>query len=134
MSWRQSNSLLAIAGRFSIVGVINTGLGFLIIFALMAAGLNPFVSNALGYAVGLCISFLLHKGWVFHQQGRSLWQVLRYVASVAVAYTANISTLSVLLKVGCWPYLAQIAAAVVYTAVLFLFSMQWVFQGDGKAR
>lgn len=132
MSWRRSNSLLATASRFSIVGVINTGLGFLTIFTLMAAGLDPFVSNALGYAVGFCISFLLHKAWVFNQKGRSLRQIARYVASVAIAYVGNISCLSVLLKMGFWPYLSQVMAAGIYTAILFLFSMQWIFQRDGK--
>lgn len=134
MSWRQSNSFLATAGRFSIVGIINTGLGFLAIFSLMAAGLDPFISNALGYAVGFCISFLLHKGWVFNEKGRSFWQVARYTASVAFAYTVNIYSLSILLKMDFWPYLAQVVAAIAYTGILFLLSKQWVFQGDGKAR
>jgi putative flippase GtrA len=48
--------------RFSAVGVINTLLGLTVIFALMRfGGVQYIVANAMGYAIGTVVSFVLNR-------------------------------------------------------------------------
>jgi putative flippase GtrA len=44
--------------RFGAVGVVNTAIGLTAIYALMFFfGVGPILANAVGYAIGLVISF-----------------------------------------------------------------------------
>ncbi len=47
--------------KYNLVGVINTLVGFGIIFILMFLGLSPILSNAIGYLIGSSISFILNS-------------------------------------------------------------------------
>lgn len=60
------NSALLQPFRFLLVGSINTLVGLSIIFAAKGiAGLDDFVSNLLGYSLGLLISFFLTENGHF---------------------------------------------------------------------
>lgn len=57
-------SLRRTAPRFLIVGLVNTAVGLSVIFACKAlAGLGDALSNAVGYTVGLAVSFVLNRSW-----------------------------------------------------------------------
>ena len=52
--------------RYGLAGVINTLVGFSIIVALdVGLRLSAHLANAIGYAVGICVSFALSKLFVF---------------------------------------------------------------------
>lgn len=127
MSSALSHNHLRLIGRFLLVGVANTALGYSVIFALMAAGFNPYWSNLAGYAVGMLLAFTLHKGWVFRAKGQLSSQSLKFAASVIIAYAVNLATLKCLIHIGLWPYGAQIGAGITYTASLLFLSSFWVF-------
>jgi putative flippase GtrA len=124
--------LVQMVGRFSLTGILNTAVGFLVIFACMFAGLNPLISNVVGYAAGLILSFALQRGWVFRDQSSLSQQVRRYAASVTVAYLCNLAMLWSLLGLKMSPYVAQIFSATTYTILLFLLSSNWVFRGHAR--
>ena len=77
--------------RFSAVGVINTALGLTIIFALMRfGGVQYIAANAIGYAVGTVVSFILNRSWTFYHKGPVLSSAVRWVLVIAIAYGANV--------------------------------------------
>lgn len=73
--------------RYCIVGCINTLLTLCVIFVSKSyLGINPYVSNVTGYAVGLANSFLWNRSWVFHAGGGLRPQALRFLIGFAICY------------------------------------------------
>ena len=78
--------------RFCSVGVLNTLVGFAIIFGLMRfGGVQYLLANATGYASGMVLSFTLNRSWTFAHKGPILHSALQWTLVIAVAYAANIS-------------------------------------------
>lgn len=125
-------AFLASALRYGLAGVVNTLVGFSIIVALdLGLGLPAHLANAIGYAVGICVSFALSKLFVFKARRTTRSAPLRYVVAVAAAFALNQGVLT-LAKLALpsgplWSVAAQGSAAVSYTAALFLLSHFWVF-------
>lgn len=125
-------AFLVSALRYGVAGVFNTLVGFSIIVALdVGLHVDPHLANAIGYAVGICVSFALSKLFVFKARRTARSAPLRYVAAVAGAFALNQGVLTlarlVLPEGPLWSVAAQGAAAVSYTAALFLLSHFWVF-------
>ncbi|ACV64800.1 GtrA family protein [Desulfofarcimen acetoxidans DSM 771] len=51
--------------KFSIVGVINTIISFILYYILISININYLISSILSYSIGMINSFLLNKYWVF---------------------------------------------------------------------
>lgn len=123
---------LVSALRYGVAGVANTLIGLSIILALdVGLHVDPHIANAVGYAVGVCVSFALSKLFVFKARNTTRSAPLRYGVAVAVAFALNQGVLSlahlVLPHGRLFDVLAQGAAVASYTAVLFLLSHFWVF-------
>lgn len=124
--------------RYGLAGVFNTLVGFSIILVLdLGLGLDSHLANAVGYAVGICVSFVLSKVFVFKARKTTRSAPLRYVVAVAAAFALNQGVLTLaklVLPTGAlWSVAAQGSAAVSYTAALFLLSHFWVFAQAPKA-
>lgn len=77
--------------RYVVVGVGNTLLTLLTIFACKSLlGINPYISNAIGYAVGLTNSFLWNKKWVFHSSGGYRVEAVRFLVGAGVCYLVQL--------------------------------------------
>ena len=73
--------------KFIAVGVLNTLIGSLIMFALYnAAGCSYWVSSAANYILTSILSFFLNKYFTFQNQEQSIGQVLRFAVNIAVCY------------------------------------------------
>ncbi|WP_420963317.1 GtrA family protein [Brucella sp. IR073] len=133
--------------RFLTTGLAVTIVGFAVIFAAMGAGLSPYWSNALGYAVGFILSFILQKNWVFsnqegtlntsdpsHEENGNKDTFGRFVIAAALAYAANLAVLHISLRIGLSPVSAQLIAAVFYTASGYILSSTWVFNSQAEGR
>lgn len=56
--------------KYACVGVLNTLVTLCVIYVCKALlGVNPLVSNAIGYVCGVINSFLWNKNWVFKTSG-----------------------------------------------------------------
>ena len=119
-----SGTIRTQALRFAAVGVLNTAVGLGVIFAGMAVlGLGDVAANALGYAVGLVVSFLGNRSWTFRHRGPWRGALVRFVAVFAGAYLVNLLTmLSVRDGLRWGSYAAQIAGTLAYPIVFFLGS------------
>ncbi|MCG8506015.1 MAG: GtrA family protein [Sphingomonadales bacterium] len=116
--------------RFLIVGLANTFAGLAIIYAAKYfAGAGDVVANAIGYGVGLAVSFVLNKSWTFAHSGDNIRTVGRFLSAFAVCYLLNLATVLGLISLAnVDPYIAQALGIPPYTVSFFLFSRYWIFK------
>lgn len=121
--------LISQTQRFAVVGLINTGIGLAAIYALMfffqsGAG----VANAIGYLIGLAVSFLLNRTWTFNSR-RPVANVLpKYLLVAAISYLLNLgAVLTVIWYFSANPYLAQLLGVGIYTLCMFFGCRLFVF-------
>lgn len=79
--------------RFIVVGVINTLVGYGVMFGLYnLAGLHAWgdtgywISSAANYVIGSIVSFFLNKHFTFRNQERGAGVVVRFVVNISVCY------------------------------------------------
>lgn len=116
--------------RFLVVGGINTFVGYgIIFFAMYALHLGPEISNMIGYAVGLIVSYLLHKYVTFQSREYSHSQLVRFLVGFGVAYATNLVFLALLVRVwGVHPGLSQVFAGTLYVVVSYIMNKIYVFK------
>lgn len=116
--------------RFILVGIVNSGLGYAIIFACMyLAKLSPELSNVIGYMIGLFLSYLLHRGFTFGSKQNPRAEFVRFVFVFLVAYLANLATLIILVRVvDIHAGLSQVIAGAVYVGTSYLLNRIYVFR------
>lgn len=79
--------------RFILVGVINTLVGYGVMFGLYnLAGLHTWgdtgywVSSAANYVIGSIVSFFLNKHFTFRNREKGAGVVVRFVVNISVCY------------------------------------------------
>lgn len=114
--------------KYLIVGVINTIIGYGIIFSLMYFGSSPEISNLAGYAVGICISYVLNKLYTFKSKVHPKKEFPKFAASLLLAYGLNFLTLIFCVRViHINAYVSQIISGAVYTLSGFAFARYFAF-------
>ena len=121
-------ALASLLGKFSIAGVVNSLVGYFVIFACMALGLEPLVSNVLGYSAGFITSFLQARHWVFRSTDTVGADALRFAPAFLIAFGANFLVLTGLLHLRINAYVAQVVAGIAFMAVGFLANYFFVFR------
>ncbi len=116
--------------RFLFAGVINSILGYLIIFLLMyQANMSPELSNFLGYGAGLFVSFFLNKKFTFKSNRKHLNEFYRFLFVFCVAYTCNFFLLVILTRhYGIDRGLSQLIAGAMYISTSFFMNKYYVFR------
>jgi putative flippase GtrA len=115
--------------RYAWSGVINTILGFIVIFSSMSLGFSPFVSNVAGYSVGFILGFVMSKNFVFRSNGHLVMESVRYLTAFVVSFLVNLIVLRVsLVDFKLNVILSQILAALSYTLLMYLFMRIFVFR------
>ena len=96
-------------GRFLTVGALNTLVGLGVIFLSMSAfGFGLASANALGYAVGVALSFHLNRRWTFEHDGARSAAFARWLAVVEVSAGARQAVAAGARSVGVSAYAAQV--------------------------
>ncbi len=116
--------------RFLTVGVLNTLLGYGVIFACMyLLNISPESSNVTGYAVGLVASYVLNRKYTFNSKQNRRNEILRFLAVFVVAYSSNFAVLIFLIhKVGINEGASQLLAGLVYVGVSYCMNKYYVFK------
>jgi putative flippase GtrA len=119
--------------RFGLAGVANTLVGLGIIAALdLGLHVRPAIANAAGYAVGIALSFVLSRQFVFRSRQRAKTAVPRFLFSAAIAFAVNQAVLAAAGHLlGGDPALrfaAQVGGMCSYTLTLFLLGRFWIFK------
>jgi putative flippase GtrA len=119
--------------KFGVVGLLNTAVGLGLITGLMYfLKFNPFAANAIGYSVGIVMSFVLNGRVTFGHRSLSNDMFVRFLIVCLVAYIANLATVG--LTLGYNAYAAQIFGMVVYTVVNFIGCRAFAFETRGCTR
>lgn len=127
--------MIALLARFSLVGLVNSALGFAVIaFLDVVVHLPPALANALGYLVGIAVSFFLTRGFVFRNRDAVAGRAWRYALAMAFAFLLNQLALwsaGRVLGAGSAAHLeAQLMGVAIYTITNFLLCRYWVFAGS----
>ena len=110
--------------RFILVGGLNTLVGLSVIYILVYLGLNNYLSNAIGYSIGLVVSFMLNKHYVFLNKKDNavlFTQIVQFMMIFFIAYGFNLSVLYVSLHFTT-SYYSQLFAMIGYTVVNFFLN------------
>ena len=76
--------------KYLLVGVMNTIITLAVIFVCkIYLGINPYVSNALGYLAGLINSFMWNRKWVFRSNGKMSREALHFLCGFMVCYSVQ---------------------------------------------
>lgn len=115
--------------KFLAVGVLNTLLSIVIIFALKYFySFSDVIANFIGYVAGLICSFILNKKWTFNHTGQLTPTAIKFVLVFIVAYVANIFVVLILIQSGANSYFSHLLAMPIYTIILYLGSKFFVFK------
>lgn len=114
--------------KFGVTGLVNTAVGLSIIFAAMALGVHYAVANALGYGIGMIVSYRLNKTWVFADDPARN-RALVFGLCLGTAYLCNLGVLFVSVErfdiLEGW---AQIIGNIVYSIISFIGMKTVVFK------
>ncbi|MDQ7989769.1 MAG: GtrA family protein [Candidatus Dactylopiibacterium sp.] len=115
--------------RYLVVGVLNTLIGYGLIFTFMYVfDLSPELSNLLGYVMGMLFSFFMNKKFTFRSDKGVSEEFLRFFVVFVVAYLANLAMLVLLVRgLEFHPGVSQIVSCGVYFVSSFLMNKYFVF-------
>lgn len=116
--------------KYSAVGVINTLVGYSLIFGLMFLRVDPFVANFVVYFPAIFLSYFLNRGFTFKCSKSHKQSFPRFIGVLLVAYVANLCTLTLLIRfINLDQYLSQVIAGIVYVLIGFTGSKFFAFSG-----
>jgi len=122
--WEEAGYITRYAGS----GVINTIVGFIIIFSIMALGFSPMVSNIAGYAVGFTMGFVLSKKFVFRSNGHVVAESVRYLVAFFISFLFNLLVLRFALNyLNLNAFVSQVIASMCYTLLMYILTRLFVF-------
>lgn len=115
--------------KYASSGLLNTLLGFVVIFLAMALGVSPLLSNIAGYATGFALGFFVSKKFVFRSHGHFVKEGLRYLQAFVLAFLCNLEVLQLWLhRYPSQAALGQLVAAVIYTSLMYMLVRFYVFR------
>lgn len=115
--------------RYGLIGVVNTTIGYGLIFLLFYLDIIPEVANFIGYLVGIFVSYFLNRKFNFKNNDSHKKNLPKFIIAMVVAYLISLAFLSIsyrMLVVNL--YLSQIFSGIVYVIVGFQLSKVWVFK------
>jgi len=120
--------------RFALVGILNTALGLAVLLIALHMGAGDYGANALGYAAGLTLSYLLNRNWTFAvPNSASPAEFARFLGAFILAYIANLLLLFAGRAAGFAENpLLHLAAITLYSVLFFYLSRTLAF-GDTSA-
>jgi len=123
--WRSESGYLS---RYVGSGMLNTVLGWSLIFLLMGFGVSPVWANFCGYMAGLIFGFLLNRNFVFHSKNSVAKESSRYIVAFGISFILNLLALQTCLETLNWNQnIAQAVAAVTYSGFMYVLTRYLVF-------
>lgn len=87
--------------KFTIVGIVNTGLTFVIFYLLLRIfAVNYIIALTITWIVGIVFSYLFNFSWVFKPEERLQFKerFVKYLLSYLLSFALNIYALSYLVE------------------------------------
>lgn len=121
--------------KFALVGVINTGVDFVIFIALVyGLSMLSIWAQFISYGFGVINSYWWNRKWTFRSEGQAnLGEMLRFFVLTGSSFAAATALLLVLEHgMGWWPILAKALSVAVSVAVNYAGSKFWVFRMESR--
>ncbi len=113
--------------RFTLVGLVNTAVGYGVILLLhYGLGIDPVPANAGGYLSGLLLSYALNRRYTFASRRPHGQALPRFGMAAAGCFALNLLVLQVGLAVLALPVALAQALAVGSYSVAFYFANRWL--------
>ncbi|WP_353958354.1 GtrA family protein [Klebsiella pneumoniae] len=114
--------------KYGLVGIVNTLITAVVIFLLMHLGLGIYLSNAMGYVVGIVFSLIANTIFPFTQPV-SINRLIKFLCVCFICYVANIIVIKIFFvfmpeKI----YSAQILGMFTYTITGFILNKFWAMK------
>lgn len=115
--------------RYGVVGVLNTAIGYGLILAGLHAGLGDYAANALGFAAGICFSFVANRRFTFGLQGEIRpTEISRFLACFSLAYALNLAAIAFGRNLGLAGHpAAHLAGMALYSLSFFVLMRSVAF-------
>lgn len=95
----------------------------------MWGGFAPEIANAIGYACGFVLSYILNKNFTFGSKASHKRDFTRFIIAMSAAYAINLAVLIIAHRMLFLDkYFAQILAGIAYTASGFVFNRFFTFR------
>jgi len=116
--------------KFGIVGISNTLLTALTIWILLKLlHCSDYVSNLIGYIVGLLNSFIWNRKWTFESKTKVSATLFKFILTFAICYLLQLGNLYLLLHfTHIDSYICQLLSIVVYTIINFILNKNYTFK------
>ncbi len=118
--------------RFVIVGVINTGINYLVFNGLCKlVGINYTISYAIGYAAAIINSFILNKVWTFgnRENKKTTYQFIQFVIINIISLCVSTGGLVVCVKyLGLTKSIGFMIAISISLMINYICFKLWVFK------
>ena len=108
--------------KFGLVGVLNTGISYLIFVGLIYLGVNYLLSSFLSYVIAILNSFYLNKNWTFGDSKKASASIfLKFVAINLFTLSLNLGAMLMLVEyLLLKPLLSQVIATLIVMVVNFV--------------
>ncbi len=114
------------------VGAIGTGVHYLILALLVAAGWHPTLATATGATAGAIVNYALNYRYTFRSRRAHRIAAKRYLAVTAVGWLLNAGLFHGLHQLAGEPlWLAQIVTTLLVLGWNFAGNRWWTFGGQG---
>jgi putative flippase GtrA len=117
-------------GRFLLVGLLSTGVQYLVLFTgVEAFDATAVRSSGIGFACGAAVNYLLNRSFTFGSSVPHITGLFRFALVVAVGLTLNVLFMYLLTGYLGWHYLlAQILTTGVVMFWNFVGNALWTFR------
>ncbi|MFA6032343.1 MAG: GtrA family protein [Myxococcota bacterium] len=120
--------------RFAVVGIGAALLFFALSWALVSAGLPPFVGSVIAYVLAFVVAYSAQRGWTFQGRHDHAHALPRYLATQLVcAAFAGLSAHVAVSIFSASPLVMSAITTVAASAVSYVLSSVWVFRDDQRA-
>lgn len=126
---------LAAIGRFILVGLVNTAIGYAIILVALAAGLGDYAANLTGFILGFPIAYTFQRRWTFRSSAKPTFaEAALYALCFLIAYGANLGIITIGRQLGHEENaIVQLLAVTTYSGLFYLLTRVIVFRGKVPA-
>ena len=120
--------------KFGIVGVFNTLITAIVIWVMLKKlGASDYVSNIVGYMLGLINSFIWNRKWTFESKTNIASTFFKFIITFAICYLLQLGNLYLLLHfTSIDAYISQLLSILVYTIFNFILNKRYTFKNSTK--
>ena len=114
--------------KYALVGLANTAITAVVIFACMHSGMGVYSANAAGYLCGIIFSFVANTLFTFSST-LSPNRFAKFLLSCLICWVINALAIKLFLVV--YPselYISQLVGMVIYTLTGFVINKLWVMK------